>query len=1090
MFLDPTGTINVALPPGWAFDPISSSLTDLVFTDWALPEERQVLVRVVPAHVGAGNSDDDWEAAVRARLPAEVTRAERREGPVVLVELPGREGLPDRRLALVRGPRIDTLIEQMGVPVGGALSTPVLVETMKTLDIPANRRLAERREQSEWSAAMETAHKAYFAGHAATAASDLAKARAIAKEAWLHSLTGRPIPEIPAAMAEAEAALALVNVTGSALFLNQGTLTLHRCRNSLLASQAPSTLVHLERLDGLLGRAIQLHGEMTGSDAPENPIAACLARSQMLYSEFKTMLEGDHRKIGGPWAMLAVEEAMTAVAFARRRKATSASALPAEFVARLAAQGITDQAHQIKIANEVIEIMALNHLVAAGSALYAARAFAGLDADRAMSANWLLSARRLAELSPSREHDQGLVLALSGHAGALVALADEPSLADADQFLAEAEAILDRHGDEGELRAQVCLNQSWLRYTRRQLDGSLAVVDRAITAAKRSKSDRIERAARSLKSQFLCVAGRTDEAVAMARQALVATHDDAASTHHLNLAIALHRSGKHHDALEEVRAGLAAAFANEPLGGEVLHLLFVGADVLQPVDAVASLATTEAAEAVLDARRQRVGDAADRVGFDDAIRHREVAATLVQRRLDINDVLGALATADRHRARSLIEAMRSPSEGAVTDAGEERPPASDAPFTEQVGFITRLARATLARHGVPQPLDGASLAEAVATSGRTAILFHPSDTRLFLFVIRPGQPVGITVRVAAVPVMDVLAITDALRTQLGVTVAARAARGEMPRQSIEDLAAAFVDDDDLEEADAELDRLRRELHDALFSEVLSLLIEGEPVVVVPYRELAVVPLAVLTGADGRSLAERHPLSVLPSLASLDSLAKPKSALARALVVGDPTVSPDIGLAPLLGATAEAKHIHGMLADAGIATKLLLGPDASEAAFRANARGARVVHLACHAALRQPVSASPLFLTPAPPDDGLLLPAEIADLRLDGALVVLAACQSGLGRVTADGVLGLGRAFMRAGARALMLSLWRVNDTATAHLMKELYAGLLGTAPELDGPLDLATAARRAQVATRAEISSDPSAWGAWQVVGDGGWRLA
>jgi hypothetical protein len=280
MFLDPTGTISVTLPPGWAFDPISSSLTALVFTDWTLPEERQVLVQVVPAHVGAGNSDDDWEAALRARLPAEVTRAERREGSVMLVELPGREGRPDRRLAFVRGPRLDVLIEQVGVPLGGALATPVLTETVKTVDIPANRRLAEQREQSEWSAAMETAHQAYFAGDTTTAARELAKARAIAKETWLHSLTGRPVPEIPAAMAEAEAALALVNVTGSALFLNQGTLTLHRCRNSLLAFQAPSTRAHLMRLDALLERAMQLHGEMTGSDAPSGPLPDAVQRAQ------------------------------------------------------------------------------------------------------------------------------------------------------------------------------------------------------------------------------------------------------------------------------------------------------------------------------------------------------------------------------------------------------------------------------------------------------------------------------------------------------------------------------------------------------------------------------------------------------------------------------------------------------------------------------------------------------------------------------------------------------------------------------------------------------------------------------------------
>jgi CHAT domain-containing protein len=264
----------------------------------------------------------------------------------------------------------------------------------------------------------------------------------------------------------------------------------------------------------------------------------------------------------------------------------------------------------------------------------------------------------------------------------------------------------------------------------------------------------------------------------------------------------------------------------------------------------------------------------------------------------------------------------------------------------------------------------------------------------------------------------------------------------------------------------------------------------EPIVVVPYRELSVIPLSLLIAPDGRRFADHHAVSVLPSIASLTTLVRPQATQGHAVVVGDPVVPASLGLARLNGAAKEAEHVSELLAAAGMKTVALSGPEATEARFRTAAAGARVVHLACHAALREPASASPLFLSPSEHDDGLLLPEEISDLQLDAALVVLSACESGLGRATADGVLGLGRAFLRAGARAVLLSLWRVNDEATAYLMRQFYEGLVGAGAGLKGKrLDVSAAVQRAQIATRDNISDDASIWGPWLLVGDGGWRL-
>jgi len=115
------------------------------------------------------------------------------------------------------------------------------------------------------------------------------------------------------------------------------------------------------------------------------------------------------------------------------------------------------------------------------------------------------------------------------------------------------------------------------------------------------------------------------------------------------------------------------------------------------------------------------------------------------------------------------------------------------------------------------------------------------------------------------------------------------------------------------------------------------------------------------------------------------------------------------------------------------------------------------------------------------DDGILTAAEIASLDLsDVDLAVLSACETGLGRVTGDGVFGLQRGFKKAGAGSILMSLWKVDDDATCRLMTEFYRHWLGDAQAGITPCGKYAALEAAKAAVRANPAwADPEYWAAF-----------
>jgi CHAT domain-containing protein len=163
------------------------------------------------------------------------------------------------------------------------------------------------------------------------------------------------------------------------------------------------------------------------------------------------------------------------------------------------------------------------------------------------------------------------------------------------------------------------------------------------------------------------------------------------------------------------------------------------------------------------------------------------------------------------------------------------------------------------------------------------------------------------------------------------------------------------------------------------------------------------------------------------------------------------------------------------------TQPFVGEEATEGQFKARAGRYGLVHVAAHSDYSPH---SPLFsailLAEDESEDGRLETHEVFNLDLPQTdLVVLSACETHLGELSSgDELVGLERAFVRAGSPSLLTTLWPVDDAATAELMKRFYTHLRAGVPK-------AEALRLAQMETRKE-HLEPYYWAGFMLVGDAG----
>ena len=269
------------------------------------------------------------------------------------------------------------------------------------------------------------------------------------------------------------------------------------------------------------------------------------------------------------------------------------------------------------------------------------------------------------------------------------------------------------------------------------------------------------------------------------------------------------------------------------------------------------------------------------------------------------------------------------------------------------------------------------------------------------------------------------------------------------------------------------------------------------VVVVPDQELHLLPFASLM-ESGRYIVETHQVSVSPSATVLSLLRKRKptgQTGIRFLGVAPWTDDDEWALppysmgtappTPLVALPASRTEVENAASSLGAPATLLLGPSATETQFRRlplDQYG--ILHLALHGyADKEYPDRSALVFAPEPngPDDGQLTVREVRSLVLNARLVTLSACDTGDGPFGEADVANIANAFIEAGGQAVIASLWRIDDSATATLMAPLYTDLRRGSSAAD-------ALRDSQVRL-IDRNFPPYYWATFQLSGDGSSRF-
>ncbi|HXG65831.1 MAG TPA: CHAT domain-containing tetratricopeptide repeat protein [Blastocatellia bacterium] len=260
-----------------------------------------------------------------------------------------------------------------------------------------------------------------------------------------------------------------------------------------------------------------------------------------------------------------------------------------------------------------------------------------------------------------------------------------------------------------------------------------------------------------------------------------------------------------------------------------------------------------------------------------------------------------------------------------------------------------------------------------------------------------------------------------------------------------------------------IDQCLTELYEAIFAPLEGML-DGDQLIVIPHGALHYLPFHALCDRRGYYLIDRFEVSYAPSAAVL-GLCRAKQGDGREGIL--------VAFGVAERGTPEIEQEVGALNAIFPETVVCTGSEATRDNLMRLAPRARFLHLASHGYFRRD---NPMFSFLKLADARLNF-YNLLDLKLNAEMVTLSACHTGVNRVfPGDELHGLMRGFLYAGAPALVVSLWGVNDRSTAELMRELYS-------QIRAGREKRSALRAAQLAIK-DAYGHPYYWAPFVLMGN------
>ena len=258
----------------------------------------------------------------------------------------------------------------------------------------------------------------------------------------------------------------------------------------------------------------------------------------------------------------------------------------------------------------------------------------------------------------------------------------------------------------------------------------------------------------------------------------------------------------------------------------------------------------------------------------------------------------------------------------------------------------------------------------------------------------------------------------------------------------------------------------------------------EHIYIAPDGDLSTIPFELMVVDDGDLLIDHATINYLSSGRDLVRKSNPSPENLSAVVFANPTYAEQDELTPLPHTQTEATMLLELFPNSVVYSGVEATVDRLYNVSKPN-----VLHIATHGFFEpdnpsigyddNPMTRSGLFLGKGSDMGTRILASEIVTLDLEGTdLVVLSACESGLADTSSgDGAYGMRHAFSLAGAQNQVLSLWPVDDDATAHFMEQFYK-------KLANGVDKSTAIRETKLTMRNDGQwSSPRQWGAFILIG-------